>query len=168
MKWITRERMGVDRCGCAWLIRTRIDPAAEFSFVPAGTDPASLDGYTFDMLGAEYGHEGERCSFETLLARHGLLDDPVLVEMGRIIRDADVPPARTRRLEAPGLDALLVGFAELIPDDHLKIEAIAPLYEALYHYCQRKLKEPRGSGATRHPRVRLSARVAAHLEQEKP
>jgi hypothetical protein len=31
-----------------------------------------------------------------MLERHGLTDDPALVEMGRIIRDADVSPSRTR------------------------------------------------------------------------
>ena len=33
MKWVTWENIGVDRMACAWLI-LRIDPQAEFSFVP--------------------------------------------------------------------------------------------------------------------------------------
>ena len=35
MKWITRERVKVDRVACPWLIRKFIDPQAEFLFVPA-------------------------------------------------------------------------------------------------------------------------------------
>ena len=35
MKWITRERVKVDRVACPWLIRRFIDPEAEFLFVPA-------------------------------------------------------------------------------------------------------------------------------------
>lgn len=35
MKWITRERVKVDRAACPWLIRRLIDPQAEFIFVPA-------------------------------------------------------------------------------------------------------------------------------------
>ena len=35
MKWITRERVKVDRVACPWLIRKFIDPDAEFLFVPA-------------------------------------------------------------------------------------------------------------------------------------
>ena len=168
MKWVTRQRVGVDRCACAWLIRTRIDPAAEFAFVPSDTDPATVDGHTFDMLGAEYGHEGARCSFETLVTRRDLGSDPALVEMGRVIRDADVPPARTRRPEAPGLDALVIGTVEGLHDDHRRLEATAPLFEALYRYCQRKLAEPPPARASLRPTLRLSRRVAAHLEDEEP
>jgi hypothetical protein len=29
MKWLTWENVGVDRIGCAWLIRRSIDPKAE-------------------------------------------------------------------------------------------------------------------------------------------
>ena len=35
MKWITRERVKVDRVACPWLIKKFIDPHAEFLFVPA-------------------------------------------------------------------------------------------------------------------------------------
>ena len=30
MKWVTWENVGIDRMGCAWLIRRCIDPQAEF------------------------------------------------------------------------------------------------------------------------------------------
>src|SRR4051812_19356553 len=35
MKWITRERVRVDRVACPWLIKKSVDPKAEFLFVPA-------------------------------------------------------------------------------------------------------------------------------------
>jgi hypothetical protein len=35
MKWITRERVKVDRVACPWLIKKFVDPQAEFLFVPA-------------------------------------------------------------------------------------------------------------------------------------
>jgi hypothetical protein len=35
MKWITRERVKVDRVACPWLVGKFIDPQAEFLFVPA-------------------------------------------------------------------------------------------------------------------------------------
>jgi hypothetical protein len=34
MRWITRERVKVDRVACPWLIKKFIDPDAAFSFVP--------------------------------------------------------------------------------------------------------------------------------------
>jgi hypothetical protein len=120
------------------LIRKSIDRRPVFVFVPPDTNPATLDSHTFDMRGAEYSHAGEKCTFQVMLDRHGLTDDAALVEMGRIIRDADVPPSRTRRHESAGLDALMRGFQLSVPDDHKKLRLTAPVYDALYAYCQAK------------------------------
>jgi hypothetical protein len=35
MKWVTRERPGVDHNACPWLIRRFVDGDAEFFYVPA-------------------------------------------------------------------------------------------------------------------------------------
>jgi hypothetical protein len=148
------------------LIRKFIDPQAEFIFVEASSDPATLNGHTFDMRGAEYGHEGERCTFQVMLERHGLTDDAALVEMGRIIRDADVPPSRTRRQEAGGLDAVIRGFQLSVPDDHEKLVLTRPVYDALYAYCQAKVAEPRPRQGAPRPRLRYTRRVATHLEDD--
>ncbi|MBI4505830.1 MAG: chromate resistance protein [Chloroflexi bacterium] len=166
MRWITRRNAHVDRTSCPWLIRRYIDPAAEFVFVSGDADAATLDGRTFDMRGAEYAHEGERCTFQVMLERHGLHRDAALIEMGRIIRDADVPPSRTRRPEAAGLDALIRGFQLAAPDDHEKLRLTAPLYDALYAYCQRKVATQPPRQGTPRPRLRYSRRVASHLEDE--
>ena len=166
MKWITRKNIHIDRTACPWLIRKYIDPQAEFAFVEPGTDPATLDGHTFDMRGAEYSHEGDKCTFQVMLQRHGLTADPALVEMGRIIRDADVPPSRTRRAESAGLDALIRGFQLSVPDDHEKLLLTRPLYDALYAYCQAKLEQPRPQQGAPRPRLRYSLRVATHVEHD--
>lgn len=166
MKWITRRNIHVDRTSCPWLIRKFIDPQAEFFFVDPGADPSTLDGHTFDMRGAEYGHQGDKCTFQVLLERHGLGDDAALVEMGRIVRDADVPPSRTRRPEASGLDALISGFQLSMPDDHEKLLLTRPLYDALYAYCQAKVAELRPRAGAPRPRLRYSQRVGAHFDHD--
>ncbi len=168
MRWITRQNAHVDRTACPWLIRRFIDPSAEFVFVPAGSDPATLAGHTFDMRGGEYSHEGVHCTFEVMVERHGLSGDLALIEMGRIIRDADVPPSRSRRPEGAGLDAVIRGFQLSIPDDHEKLRLTDPLYDALYAYCQAKVAtKPPKQGAPR-PRLRYSRRVAEHLSEDEP
>ena len=49
MKWITREKVKVDRVACPWLIRKFVDPKAEFVFLPHDTDWASIkDGIVYD------------------------------------------------------------------------------------------------------------------------
>ena len=166
MRWITRRDIHVDRTSCPWLIRKFIDPRAEFAFVDPGAEVADLDGYTFDMRGAEYAHVGDKCTFQVMLERHHLDSDPALVEMGRIIRDADVPPSRTRRPESSGLDALIRGFQMTVPDDHEKLVLTRPVYDALYAFCQAKVAEPRPKQGAPRPKLRYIRRMAAHLDDQ--
>ncbi len=165
MRWITRRNLHIDRTACPWLIRRFIDPDAAFAFVAPDADPATLDGHTFDMRGGEYSHVDGDCTFQVMVARHGLASDPALVEMGRIIRDADVPPGRARRSEAAGLDALISGFRLTTPDDHEKLRATAPLYDALYAYCRAKVADRPRSPQTPRPRLSYRRRVDTHLEE---
>jgi len=162
VKWVTRQNIHVDRTSCPWLIRKYIDPDAEFEFVPPGTDPAALSGHTFDMRGGEYSHEDGKSTFLVMVERHGLQSDPALMEMGRIISDADVPPSRTRRPEAAGLDALIRGFQLSVADDYEKLRLTAPLYDALYAYCQAKVARRRRAEGTPRPRLRYTRHAADH------
>jgi hypothetical protein len=165
MKWITRRNLHIDRTSSAWLIRRFIDPAAEFVFVAPDTDSASLDGHTFDMRGGEYSHIDGKCTFEVILERHQLDSDSALIEMGRIIRDADVPPRRTSRAEAPGISAIIRGFQLTTVDDQQKLHVTSPLYDALYAYCQVKVAGVPPSRGTARPRLRYSQRVDLHLSE---
>jgi len=75
--WVTRRGVQVDRIASAWLIRRFIDPEARFKFVP-GHDYAPRPGEVrFDMFEGEFTHEGDRCTFEVLVAWLAI-DDPAL------------------------------------------------------------------------------------------
>ena len=59
MKWITREKVKVDRVACPWLIKKFVDKEAEFFFVPAEqvqSEAARLGAIPFDVPNAELGH----------------------------------------------------------------------------------------------------------------
>jgi hypothetical protein len=57
MKWITREKIKVDRVACPWLIKQFVDPEAEFVFLPHATNWSKIDGGTvFDVPNCEFGH----------------------------------------------------------------------------------------------------------------
>ena len=57
MKWITREKIKVDRVACPWLIKHFVDPEAEFVFLPHATDWSKIDnGIVFDVPNCELGH----------------------------------------------------------------------------------------------------------------
>jgi hypothetical protein len=168
MRWVTRRNAHIDRTGCPWLIRRFIDPEAKFVFVPADTDPTTVDGTPFDMRGVRLGHREGRCTFETFLEEYRLTGDPALVEMGRILREADVPHSRTRRREAAGVDAIISGLQLTTPDDQEKLRLAAPLYEALYAYCRRKVEQQPARDSHPRPTLRYRQRVDAHLAEDSP
>jgi hypothetical protein len=57
MKWITREKIMVNRVVCPWLIRHFVDLQAEFLFLPHDTNWSKIDGGTvFDVPNCELGH----------------------------------------------------------------------------------------------------------------
>src|SRR5206468_1939772 len=106
---------------------------------PNDTNPALIkDGIPFDMKGAELGHHGGKCSFETILAKYELEGDPALVFMASIIHGADIPMDMDITPESAGLRAIAFGFHYLGIDDHEKIKLQMPMYDAMYAWCRRK------------------------------
>src|SRR5215831_12045760 len=86
MKWVTREKVKVDRVACPWLIRKFIDQQAEFLFVPADQvmEVAKREGATpYDVEGVEFGHHGKECSFDAFVQKHHLDRDPAIVLMAK-------------------------------------------------------------------------------------
>jgi hypothetical protein len=130
--WVTREGVFVDRIASAWLIRRFIDSAATFKFV-AGKSYRPLAGeLRFDMFQAEYTHEGERCTFETLLARFALDDEPALQAIAEIVHDIDLKDERFGRVEAPGVAAVLGGITRAHASDAERIHHGAAIFDGLY------------------------------------
>ncbi len=153
MKWITRENVHVDRVACPWLIRKFVDPQAEFLFVPADQVMAVADreGATpYDVKGVELGHHGKECSFDAIVKKYGLTQDPALVLLARIVNGADTDNSLWNQPESAGLKAVAEGFRELgFKDDHELNAAEWIVYDALYGYCQRMARENRPEGASR-------------------
>jgi hypothetical protein len=131
MKWVTWERVGVDRMGCAWLIRKHIDPKAKFQFVPAGTQPLPAGAEPFDIPGARFSHHQGHCSFHALLKEYKL-DDPVLQRIARIIDEADTVQEVHVEPAAAGLDLICEGLRQISSDDAAALERGALIYDALY------------------------------------
>src|SRR5215831_20561372 len=91
MKWITRSRPKIDRIACPWLIKNFVDREAEFIYVPKEKvfDIAKeLNAIPYDIPGAEYTHEGDRCSFDYIVKKHGITD-PAVRQLAEIVRGAD-------------------------------------------------------------------------------
>ena len=132
--WVTRRDVFVDRVASAWLIRRFIDPEASFKFVaPQGYRP-DIGDVRFDMFEAEYSHEGDRCTFETLLARF-CLNDPGLRDIAEIVHDIDLKDGKFGRAEAAGIERVLAAIMAAHPDDGARLERGTQLLDELYALC---------------------------------
>lgn len=98
----------------------------------------------FDMADAEFTHEGDRCSFETLVYRTGLDADRALIALAEIIHDLDIADGKFGRPEAAGIAALVNGICAGTDDD---VERIAQGSGALDGFHAHFTKQRGGQGA---------------------
>jgi hypothetical protein len=129
-RWVTRRNMHVDRLASAWLVKRFIDKRPRFHFV--GEGEMVEGGVRFDMKGGEFTHEGEDCTFETMVRRFGLGDDPGLRAIAEIVHDVDLKDSKFNRLEAAGFAAVVDGLVEAYPDDRERLDRCGAVFEGLY------------------------------------
>jgi hypothetical protein len=127
--WVTRPRPHIDRIASAWLIIRFHDKRARFAF--ADKPESVKGGIPFDTLGAEFGHHGEDCTFETLLKRLGLRDRK-LRRIGEFVHEADLHDGKFPNEEAAGLDLSVRGLASAIADDRRLLEVGMTLFDGVY------------------------------------
>jgi hypothetical protein len=132
--WVSRSGVHVDRIACAWLIRRFIDPQARFRFVDSRHHVPQDGELRFDMVDAEFTHEGDRCSFETLLLRAGLTGDAGLTAIGEIIHDLDIADGKFNRPETAGVGAMLSGICASIDDDLQRIAAASAAFDQFHAF----------------------------------
>lgn len=126
--WVTRARPGVDRMSSAWLIRRFVDPRARFAF---GDAPSPKGAVPFDLFGAELGHQGSSCTFETIARRFGI-DDPAVRWLGRIVHDLDLKEEAHDIPEKAAVGRMVEGLRRMCPDDQMLIQEGITMFEALY------------------------------------
>lgn len=135
--WVTRSGVHVDRMATAWLIRRFIDPGAEIRFVAARNYRPRGDEIRFDMMGGEFTHAGNRCTFEVMAARL-LPHDRAVRAIGEVIHDIDLKESAFDRPETAGIGLLVAGIAMGHSDDEDRIERAAAAFDDLYVWYQRK------------------------------
>jgi hypothetical protein len=127
--WVTRPRPHIDRIATAWLLARYVDPEGQVLFAPPDRFPP--DALPFDAPGAELGHHGEDCTFETVLRRTGLAD-PALGVLAEIVHEADLGDGKFQRPEAPGVDLAVRGLLARHADDHEVLAHGLVLFDALH------------------------------------
>ena len=134
-RWVTRARPKIDRIACPWLVRRFIDPRAEFFYVPTSDVFAfakANNAVAYDIPGAPIEHAGPLCSFDHFL-RAFELTSPALERLASIVRGADTD-ALNLAPQSAGLLAISLGFSKNIADDHAMLNAMMPVYDALYRW----------------------------------
>ncbi len=139
-KWVTREHPKIDRIACPWLISRFIKPDAEFIYVPpteVARVAASVGGSPYDIKGVEFGHIGERCSFDAIMSFYDI-HDPALDHLATIVRGADT--SRPDLLpQCEGLLAISYGLSANFPNDHEMLKHGMVMYDALYTWCRQRV-----------------------------
>jgi hypothetical protein len=134
-RWVTRPRPHVDRVASAWLIRRFIDPEAVFVFAPPAEFPA--DAIPFDAPGVELSHQGQDCTFETLVKRANLKDRR-LARLAEVVHEADLRDGKYPHEEARGIDVAVRALLAASPDDQQVLAQGMTLFEGLYATTSRK------------------------------
>jgi len=137
--WVTRRRPKIDRVACPWLIRRFLDASARILYVDPDVVPQvakEIGAIPFDIAGIEISHEGERCSFDTMLKLFGLESNPHLARLALIVRGADTARPDLAD-EAAGLHAVSLGLSALAgDDDHAMLRQGFVVYDALFAWLR--------------------------------
>jgi hypothetical protein len=138
-RWVTRRNLHIDRLASAWLIKQFIDKRPRFYFVAEGE---GIEGaLRFDMFGAEFTHQGEDCTFETMLKQFGLTESKGLREIAEIVHDIDLKDDKFHRLEAAGLNAIIDGLSKVSRDDRKLLQQSSILFDALYELLSKQAEK---------------------------
>jgi hypothetical protein len=140
--WVTRPGVKIDRMASAWFILRFVDPKARFRFAEPAT-PKKEGELRFDMVGGDFTHEEDRCTFETLIGRVGLPDKGVRA-IAEIVHDLDLKDGKYARAEADGVRMMMDGLMARTNSDDERIERALVLFDDLH--------EALGSSRTRRSR----------------
>jgi hypothetical protein len=128
--WVTRPGVKIDRMASAWFIRRFVDPKARFRFADPGA-PKKEGELRFDMVGGDFTHEEDRCTFETLVGRVGLPDKGVRA-IAEIVHDLDLKDGKFGRAEAAGVRMMLDGLMARTHNDEERIERALTIFDDLH------------------------------------
>ncbi len=134
--WVTRPGVKVDRMASAWFIRRFVDPKARFRFVDEKT-PRRERELRFDMVGGDFTHEQDRCTFETLVRRVGLPDKGVRA-IAEIVHDLDLKDGKYARPETAGVRMMLEGLMARTDGDDERIERALMMFDDLHQSLGRR------------------------------
>jgi hypothetical protein len=148
--WVTRRGIQVDRIASAWFIRRFIDPNARIRFIDPAAPAVRAGEITFDMQDADFTHEEDRCTFETLIYRLHL-HDTALSRVAEIVHEIDIKDEKYSCVETGGVRQLLAGMLMANPSDEDRLDRGFALFDDLYQAFHRRLPPTSASASRRAP-----------------
>ena len=139
--WVTRQDIHVDRIACAWLIKRFVDPKGSLKFVSGKSYVPQPGEYRYDMQDGEFTHEGDNCSFETILGR-ARITDPALRAVGEIIHDIDLNDGKFGHPETPGIAHVISGICQTQGTDEARVARGNELFDHIYEQFRRRKAKP--------------------------
>ncbi len=133
--WATRKNIHIDRVCSAWLIKTFIDKKAKFVFADENKLPANA--IKFDSVNGDFTHQGDNCTFETLLKSFNI-KDRALREISEIVHDIDLKDQKFGRSEINGLDLVIRSISSSTKNDYETLKLGSEILNALYKYFSAK------------------------------
>ena len=127
--WATRKPLWADRLACAWLIRRFVDPEARLLWLDKSeTVPPEAIGFGFE--GAHFTNSEDRVTYEQMLARLKLADNPALAKIGSIVHFLEIRGATVP--EAAGVQTLLQGALRRSPRESDLLGEVEKTFDLLY------------------------------------
>lgn len=136
--WVTRRGIQVDRIASAWFIRRFIDPHARLRFIDPGSPDQRPGEISYDMVGGDFTHEDDRCTFETLILRTKTRD-AALARVAEIVHDIDIKDGKYSCPETKGVQQMLAGMLMATPDDEGRLDRGFAMFQDLYQSFHRRL-----------------------------
>jgi len=135
----TWKGLELDKCASAWLIKRFIDKKAVFKFFPRGT--FIKEGIQFDTPYSELRRDARTPTFGKIMEKYKI-EDPVLVDIGRIVWDVEVNKwDRKITDESSGLNAVIQGLIMITEDEKNCLEKCYIVFDALYAYLKSQRQE---------------------------
>ena len=128
--WVTRKGVKIDRIATAWLVRRFIDPAANVRLINELKEKREGE-IAFDIVGGDYTHKGNRCTFETLLDATRLRQ-PALRRVAEVVHDIDLKEEKFAHPETAGVRALVEGLLQSTEVDDERFSRGFELFDQLY------------------------------------
>ena len=127
----------MDRIASAWLVRRFVDERARLRFIDPKRETAREGEITFDIVGGDFTHEDDRCTFETLRARAGIKDS-ALGPIAEIVHEIDLKDGKFGRPETRGVERLLTGLFHAHAKDEERLDRGFALFDELYESFRRR------------------------------